>query len=180
MWSQALPLKCAGMALKAMTKLFWAGSISGSQSVCVCVWFGLKGVVREPVYGSSRVGASKRFKTWWNVSDALLLPFLSVFVWVQFLVLFSFFSTHTHAQRFLITDLSRCFSSSGTTSRKPAMSLSVVPCLKRCGRMPPCCPCMRARSWARWRGWTKKPLCCQPANQQTNQPTNALPRPTKS
>lgn len=50
---------------------------------------------------------------------------------------------------------SLCFSSSGTTSRKPVMSLSVVLCSRRCGRMPLCCPCMRARSWARWRGWTK-------------------------
>lgn len=39
MWSQALPLKCAGMALKAMTKLFCAGSISGYESVCLClIW----------------------------------------------------------------------------------------------------------------------------------------------
>lgn len=65
------------------------------------------------------------------------------------------FFTYTYAQHFLITDISLCFSSSGTTSRKPVMSLSAVPCLRRCGRMPPCCPCMRARSWERWRGWTK-------------------------
>lgn len=144
MWSQALPLKWAGMALKAMTKLFWAGSISGSQSVCVCVWFGLKGVVRERVYVSSRVGASKRFKTRWNTSDA------SCCHSVRFCLSSHLRSTFSnHKPLFFV------FPFSGTTSRRRVMSLSAVQCSRRCGRMPLCCPCMRARSWARWRGWTK-------------------------
>lgn len=91
MWSQALPLKYAGMALKAMTKLFWAGSISGSQScVCLCLIFGLKRAVHERVYGSSRVGASKPFKTRWNVSDVHLLPLCQLsFEFSFFLIPFS-------------------------------------------------------------------------------------------
>lgn len=147
MKSQDLPLKCAGMALKAMTKLFWAGSISVSRSVCF-IW--TKGSCAR---ASSCVDASERFKTRWNTSDAATL---SGFVWVQFLLLVCFFKLmYTYAPHFLITDFSFCFSSSGTISRRQAMSLSVVPCSRRCGRTPPCCPCMRARSWARWKGWTK-------------------------
>lgn len=48
-----------------------------------------------------------------------------------------------------------CLSVADTTSRRPAMSSSVVRCLRRCQTMVPCCPLTRARSWARWRGWNE-------------------------
>ena len=48
-------------------------------------------------------------------------------------------------------------SASGTTSRRPAMSLSAAPCSRRWRRTSPCCPCTRGRCWARWRRWTDPP-----------------------
>lgn len=48
-----------------------------------------------------------------------------------------------------------CLFVADTTSRRPVMSLSAVRCSRRCPMTAPCCPPMRARSWARWRGWSE-------------------------
>lgn len=71
--------------------------------------------------------------------------------------------------------LTLTFLCTGTTSRRPATSLSAEPCSRKYGTTAPSFPCTRVKSWEKWNEQTKKKKKTRP---HVNNPLTCRSRPT--